>query len=66
MKTLERGNFVNILGSGRGGSNKIRDCPAPGIGAIFATRNRPVTSTGRGIPARVGMGRVGSELNCHP
>jgi hypothetical protein len=40
----------------RGGSNKIRDRPAPGIGAICVTRNRPVTSTGRGIPARVGAG----------
>jgi hypothetical protein len=59
MKTLE-GSFVNILGSGRGGSNKIRDRPAPGIGAIYITRNRPVTSTGRGIPVRIGAGRSGS------
>ena len=40
----------------RSGSNKIRDRPAPGIGAICVTRNRPVTSTGRG-----GSGRVGSD-----
>jgi hypothetical protein len=44
----------------RGGSNKIRDRSAPGIGAIYITRNRPVTSpntrSGRG-----GSGRVGSD-----
>jgi hypothetical protein len=54
------GNFVNMLGAGRGGSNKIRDRPAPGIGAIYNTRNRPVTSPGRGIPARGGAGWDGS------
>ncbi len=55
-----KGSFVIIVGAGRGGSSKIRDRPAPGIGAIFVTRNRPATSTGRGIPARVGTGRGGS------
>ena len=66
MKTLG-GNFVIIIGAGRGRSSKIRDRPAPGIKAIFVTRNRPVTSTGQGIPARVeadrgGSGRGGAEL----
>ena len=44
----------------RGGSNKICDRPAPGIGAIYITCNRLVTSPGRGIPARGGAGRDGS------
>ena len=30
----------------RGGSNKIRDRPAPGIGTIYITCNHPVTSPG--------------------
>ena len=53
MKTLE-GQFCKYT---RGGSNNIRDRPAPGIGAIYVTRNHLVTSTGQGIPARVGAGR---------
>ena len=53
MKTLE-GQFCKYT---RGGSNKIRDRPAPGIRAIYVTRNRLVTSTGRGIPTWVGVGR---------
>ena len=61
-----KGSFVIIVGAGRGGSSKIRDRPAPGIVAIFVTRNRPATSTGRGIPARVGAGRCGAGQNCHP
>jgi hypothetical protein len=68
MKTLW-GIFVIIIGAGRGGSSKIRNRPAPGIGAIFVTRNRPVTSTGREYPhgsGRVGPGRVGAVWNCHP
>ena len=62
MKTLE-GQFCKYT---RGGSSEIRNRPDPGIGTTYATCNRPVASTGRGIPARVGAGRVGSEQNCHP
>ena len=46
----------------RGGSNKIRDRPAPGIGAIYITRNRPVTSPGRGGAGRDGSVWIGPKL----
>ena len=51
----------------RGGSNKIRDLPAPGIGAIYITRNCPVTSLGRGGSGRVGSDRAKIAIpNCGP
>ena len=53
-----KGNFVIIVGSGQGRSSKIHDRLVSGIEAKYITRNRPVTSTGRGIPARVGAGLV--------
>jgi hypothetical protein len=56
-KKNPNGILVNIGGAGRGGSVNIRPRPAPGIGANFLNHNRPVTSTGRVKPARVGAGR---------
>jgi hypothetical protein len=46
----------------RGGSNKICDRLAPGIGAIYITRNHPVTSTGWDRAARDGSVRIGPKL----